>query len=758
MAKHIIPALLVLCLYASQAQATQLPAPNWPKPPAAVKMSGTPSDLGSGTTYYVSASTGDDHNDGRSEKSPFKTVLPVNKIAMQPGDNILFKRGDTFINAHLAPKGSGDLTAGRWITIDAYGAGFNPLFKDGGKDKPGISLSNPETMKAYRIRNINMDHYLLGISSFKSFDSFFDGLSIQNCRFSNMTINTIFDVDKRGPEGAPLSWGMWLRFIKHVEITDVTTDNCDSPGEIVGSYVDINNFQAYNSAIQGLMLYSCENFADVDKVEGHITVRNSKFINTGRRSFNPGSCGILVQNTTECLIQDTEVAYTTNGGQAYDACGIDWEENNTNCVIDRCYVHDNDGQFLLQNDGKGTTHGNTIKNSLSINNGRRDITAQSTFYVSSDHYETHPKITIQNCIDVGLPGTVPYYYFTKTGSKEMMSELPASRFDVTDFTSTTADVGEAFDEQGLGRFSNTKGASVSNSHLALAKGAKIRTKFSGSDYIVNTYMKGAADLEFYSDKANGYVWAFAKGTITAKKRTGNSLTTLKMIAVPDLDPNRWFRVRIDASGAAIKTYIDERLVDTLADATYRTGSVGFNANGKATADELLVYKQANRKREVSVIDIQNGAPGGLFPFAGDMFKLEQNWTASDGIIDWLYKPYSVGYAEIAGPDAYIEKKDVEVDVTGGYNKVNVYMRNSTTSPKLSIEFSTDGGINWSSKTVDIRAMSKDGYPFNIMTPLWKNYVVDMSDTLAWKGTITGFRLRFGATSGSVGVGRVVISK
>lgn len=753
-----IMALLALCLNAAVGQAAGSLPQSFAKAPAAVRTSGAPKDLGTGTTYYISASTGSDSNDGKSEQSPFKTVLPVNKLAMQPGDNLLFKRGDTFINAHLAPKGSGELTDGRWITIDAYGTGDNPLFKNGGKDKPGISLSHPETMKAYRIRNINIDHYLLGISSFKtSVTSYFDGLKVTNCRLSNITINALFDLDKRGPEGAPLSWGMWLRFIKNLELTNVTTDNCDSPAEIVGSYVTIDNFQAYNSAIQGLMLYSCENYADFDKVEGHITVKNSKFINTGRRSFNPGSCGILVQNTKECLIQDTEVAYTTNGGQAYDACGIDWEENTVDCVIDRCYVHDNDGQFLLQNDGKGTTYGNTIKNSLSINNGRRDITAQSTFITSSDHYDAHPKITIQNCIDIGLPDTVPYFYFTKTGSKVMMSELPASRFDIANFTSATADVGEMFDEQGLGSFANTKGATISNSHLALTPGSKIRTKYTGSDYIVNTYIKGAADLVFFSNNSNGYVWSFFQGTITAARQFNGSLVQIKKIAVPGLDPANWFRVRIDASDSAIKTYIDEVLVDTLTDAE-RSGSVGFNARGAAWVDDLLVYKYANKKREISDISIQNGAPGGLFPFSGDMFKLEQNWTASDDIKDWLYKPYSVGYAEITGPDAYIEKKDVEVDVSGGYNKINVYMRNTTTSPKLTVDFSTDGGINWSSKTVDIRAMSKDGYPFNIMTPLWKNYVIDMSNVSAWKGTISGFRLRFGATSGSVGIIRVVISK
>lgn len=55
-----------------------------------------PKDLGGGTTYYVSASAGNDSNDGKSAAKPFKTTAPVNALSLKAGDNILFKRGDTF--------------------------------------------------------------------------------------------------------------------------------------------------------------------------------------------------------------------------------------------------------------------------------------------------------------------------------------------------------------------------------------------------------------------------------------------------------------------------------------------------------------------------------------------------------------------------------------------------------------------------------------------------------------------------------------
>ena len=48
------------------------------------------------TTYYVSSSTGDDANAGTSTSVPWKTIAHVNGQTFQPGDSILFKRGDVW--------------------------------------------------------------------------------------------------------------------------------------------------------------------------------------------------------------------------------------------------------------------------------------------------------------------------------------------------------------------------------------------------------------------------------------------------------------------------------------------------------------------------------------------------------------------------------------------------------------------------------------------------------------------------------------
>jgi len=75
------------------------------------------------TTYYVSSSTGSDANSATSASTPWQTIAHVNAQTFQPGDSILFKRGDVW-NESLAPASSG--TSGSPITFDAYGTGTAP--------------------------------------------------------------------------------------------------------------------------------------------------------------------------------------------------------------------------------------------------------------------------------------------------------------------------------------------------------------------------------------------------------------------------------------------------------------------------------------------------------------------------------------------------------------------------------------------------------------------------------------------------------
>jgi uncharacterized repeat protein (TIGR02059 family) len=81
--------------------------------------------IASATDYYVSSS-GSDSANGLSSSTSWQTISKVNAVfsGLNPGDRILFKRGDVFTGA-LRISRSG--LSGSPITIGAYGTGANPI-------------------------------------------------------------------------------------------------------------------------------------------------------------------------------------------------------------------------------------------------------------------------------------------------------------------------------------------------------------------------------------------------------------------------------------------------------------------------------------------------------------------------------------------------------------------------------------------------------------------------------------------------------
>jgi len=78
---------------------------------------------GYSTNYYVSSSMGNDANSGTSEKSAWRSLDKVNSFTPKPGDQILFKRGDSWIGT-IYVKASG--SSGSSIVYGAYGSGETP--------------------------------------------------------------------------------------------------------------------------------------------------------------------------------------------------------------------------------------------------------------------------------------------------------------------------------------------------------------------------------------------------------------------------------------------------------------------------------------------------------------------------------------------------------------------------------------------------------------------------------------------------------
>ncbi len=80
-------------------------------------------------SYYISASSGSDSNDGRSASSPWRSLWRANQTALPPGTKLLLRRGDTWTDEMLQLSVRGELD--RHVRISAYGdiSATRPLIK-----------------------------------------------------------------------------------------------------------------------------------------------------------------------------------------------------------------------------------------------------------------------------------------------------------------------------------------------------------------------------------------------------------------------------------------------------------------------------------------------------------------------------------------------------------------------------------------------------------------------------------------------------
>jgi PKD repeat protein len=112
---------------------TASPSPPPPSPP--------PPSL-TGSVYYVDSAYGSDSASGLSVGEAWRTIAKVNRSVFNPGDQILFKRGDVWYEQLTVPSSG---TSGNPVVFGAYGSG----------DKPKIWGSAAGTETAQRANAVN---------------------------------------------------------------------------------------------------------------------------------------------------------------------------------------------------------------------------------------------------------------------------------------------------------------------------------------------------------------------------------------------------------------------------------------------------------------------------------------------------------------------------------------------------------------------------------------------------------------------------
>ena len=89
----------------------------------------------SATTYFV-ANAGSDSNNGTAAATPWQTIAHVNAQRFNPGDSVLFNRGDTWREQLRIPSSGSN---GNPITFGAYGTGALPIISGANLEKGWVT-------------------------------------------------------------------------------------------------------------------------------------------------------------------------------------------------------------------------------------------------------------------------------------------------------------------------------------------------------------------------------------------------------------------------------------------------------------------------------------------------------------------------------------------------------------------------------------------------------------------------------------------
>ncbi len=346
----------------------------------------------SGTTYYVSASAGNDAHAGTSPATPWKTLTKASRVRLRPGDAVLLARGDTWRGQSLWPKGSG--IPKHPIHIGAYGKGPRPHIS------PGlIPGSHPRKYITYAIHLVNNAGYKItdlelsrtygGIVSYAHDTYNHRYLWIQNVFFHDITgKDTGFNspVPTKDPNwwkcgtcypALDLKWGTGVSLAgkgngRGTVLSDVTITGCtfvrtDTGVEMVPSgrinygmwrSVNIGYSQFWQNYYSAISLY-------------HVTRGTTSHVLVDRAGSwgHPwGTTAFGMVGVRNYMVRDSEFRNTMNilHGQVvppqkrHDGDGFDFEADNHDVTLRDSYIHDNAGPAILLMGGDLTwPRGNT---------------------------------------------------------------------------------------------------------------------------------------------------------------------------------------------------------------------------------------------------------------------------------------------------------------------------------------------------------------------------------------------------------------
>lgn len=256
-------------------------------------------------TIYVSATDGDDNNDGFSELTPLKTLARTSELGQIVGDQILFKSGETFYG-RLVVSASG--SSEQPIVISNYATGEKPIL-DGSVAGDGKG-SFLETILIVNKSNIEISNLHIrnprnsarkGVPDTHANGIFLlnDGNEIiENFVFRNLTISEVFSVTdiNQVPFNA-------------IQVTGIFAETTNSNPGSTKYMENITVEDCYFSKIGKLGFWARRLFSSTETM-ARDSIKNRNIIFRNNTVFENGGSGIVLSNAYNSLVESNIFEYT----------------------------------------------------------------------------------------------------------------------------------------------------------------------------------------------------------------------------------------------------------------------------------------------------------------------------------------------------------------------------------------------------------------------------------------------------------------
>lgn len=281
------------------------------------------------TNYYVK-NGGNDFLSGTSDALAWATLSKVNSRTFSPGDNIYFKRGDTFRGAIAQIGENGN--AGNWITYSAYGTGAKPLILDAKDLSSGMALHSGNIWKTKQTLGTNRND--IGNLMFDNEEGYgikvdeYADLNLQGEFFYNTSDHNLYLYCEGNPQD----------IYSHIEACGAETLGGDSYNATMywrnSSYIRVQYLDIRYSLFQAIEFRDCSNVT----IEYCSTSWTGGGWLNGSPPYRFGNALQLYQNCTNAIIRYNEVYQAFDAGispQIGDYTNIQIYYN----IIKNCYYN-----------------------------------------------------------------------------------------------------------------------------------------------------------------------------------------------------------------------------------------------------------------------------------------------------------------------------------------------------------------------------------------------------------------------------------